>query len=183
MGKIKDFAAYFLLLARDGLFLAIAIADAGTFLVKSLIPIARRPVILDESWVYLSLLAIAFAIAAYKRDRDLRLRISSASVEQSRLLRRELKERLIKLKFTIERRNREPIPMDQILGILGLAKELGDKDVTAECEEIKNVLERNYDSRYYISELFETSRKDYDSVRARIGYVLDRLEKPAAGTE
>ncbi len=69
--------------------------------------------------------------------------------------------------------------MDQALEIVGIAKELRDGYVIAECEEIKNLLERNYDSRYLIVDLFRKARKDYDSVRARIGYVLDRIDKAA----
>ena len=170
---IKDFTVYFSRLVRDGVFIAVTFVDATTFLVKSFVPSTRRPPILDESWAYLVVLAFGFVIAAYRLDRDLRARLST---ERS-ALREELKERLIRLKFTIERRNKEPIPMDQVLGIEGLAKDLKDGYVIAGCGEIKSILQRNYESRYYVVYLFEDARKDYDSVRAKVDHALNHLEK------
>jgi len=122
----------------------------------------------------LVILAIGFMSAAYRIDRDLRAKLST---ERS-ALRKDFKKKLITLRFTIERRNRgEMIPMDQVLIIKDLAKDLGDSYMIAECDEIERVLQRNYDSLGQIAYLFEQSRRDYDSVIGRIGYVLNHLEK------
>ncbi len=180
MWTIKDFAFYLSRLVRDGILRAVTIVDVGAFLVKSLIPPTRRPAFLDESGVYLTVLAVAFVIAAYRLDRDLRAKVLLFGSTEERALRREIRERLIRLKGAIERHSQEAIPMDQALEIVGIAKELRDGYVIAECEEIKNLLEHNYDSRYLIVDLFRKARKDYDSVRARIGYVLDRIDKAAS---
>ncbi len=181
MRTIRDFAAYFSYLVRDGIFIAVAIAEVVAFLVKSSIPLTRRPAILDESWVYLSMLATGFVIAAFRLNRNLAVKVYLTSPEQ-RALRKELRERVIRLKFTIEGRNQERIPLDHALEILGLAKELGDGYVIGECEEMKGILERNHNNRYLIVDMWRNARKDYESVVARTGYVLDRLEKTAGGT-
>ncbi len=178
---IKDFVVYFSQLVRDGIFIAVTFAEVIAFFVKSAIPLPRRPAILDESWVYLAILATGFVIAAFRLHRDLDVKASLTSRER-RALRKELREKVIRLKFTIEGRKVERIPVDQALEILGLAKELGDGYLIAECEEIKGLLERNHDSQHYIENMSRNSRRDYESVIARTGYILNWLEKTVGDT-
>jgi hypothetical protein len=173
LGATKDFLSYLGRLVGDAIFRAVAIADAIAFLVKLFVPPAYRPLIPDESWAYLIVLVFGFVIAAYRIDQNLRSRLST---ERSALC-KDLRGRLIRLKFTIERRNKTPIPLDQILEIQGLAKDIGDEYVIDECGEMKDVLQRNYDSRQYLVDMFEDARRDYDSVRARVDFALDRIEK------
>jgi hypothetical protein len=172
MKTVWDFAGYVWRLVWNAVGLGTAFVGGVGLIVKGLVPPTRRPPILDApSWVYLMVLALGFVIAAYRLDRDLRAKIST----ERRVLVRELTERLVKLKVTIERRNRAPIPIDQILGIQGLAKDLGDEYVIAECEETKNILQRNYDTRDYILQMFGEAEGDYDAVRAKVDHVLKHL--------
>ncbi len=181
MSTIKALLSYLSLLIRDGIFLAVAIAEAVAFIVKSAIPLARRPAILDESWVYLAILATGFVIAAFRLHRDLEVKASLTSPER-RALRKELGEKVIRLKFTIGGRKVERIPVDQALEILGLAKELGNGYLIAECEEIKGLLERNHDSQHYVENMSRNSRRDYESVIAKTGFILNWLEKTVGDT-
>ena len=123
--------------------------------------------------MYLAVLAVGFLIAAYRLDRDLRAKLA----RQRSALCKELMERLIDLKFTIERRDKERIPMDQFLKIYDLAKDLGDGYVIAECEQIGSALQPNYDGGRSIASLFEDARKDYESATGRIDYILKYLRE------
>jgi len=170
---VRDFASYLYRLVGDAIFRGAAIAGALAFLVKSLLPSPRRAAILDSPSLYLVILGIGFVVAAYRLDRSLRARVST---ERAALV-RELRTMLISLKFNIERRNKEPVPINQAMVIEGLARDLRDEYVIAECGEIKTILQRNYDSRYHVAYMFEDARVDYDSVRGRVDHVLKHLDE------
>jgi hypothetical protein len=171
MRTVWDFAGYVWRLVWNAVGLGTAFVGGVGLIVKGLVPPTRRPPILDApSWVYLIVLAFGFVIAAYRLDRDLRAKLST----ERRELIRELRDRLIILKTTLERRSSERIPIDQFLIIEGLAKDLGDGQVILECGEMKNVLQPHYDRGSFIADLQGPTR-DYDSVRTRIDFVLKRL--------
>src|SRR5713226_1905244 len=171
MKMIRDFAGYIWRLVWNAIVIGAGITDGVGLLVKALVPPTRRPPILDASWVYLVVLAFAFAISAYGLDRDLRAKLST----ERRVLVRELRERLIRLKTAIESRSPERIPIDQFLVIEGLAKDLGDRQAILKCGEMKSVLQRHYDGGSRIAD-FQDATRDYDSVRTRIDFVRNRLE-------
>src|SRR5438034_11191701 len=108
MKTIQDFAGYVWRLVWNAVIFGAGIIDGVGLLVKALVPPTRRPPILDASWVYLMVLAFAIAISAYKLDRDLRAKLST----ERRALVRELRERLIRLKTTLERRRHERSQID-----------------------------------------------------------------------
>jgi len=175
VSTLKDFGLYLWRLVRNWFFLAGAIIDALGLIAKSVTPPTRRPGVLDESWFYLTVLAVAFVIAAYRLDRDLRANLFT---ERDKL-QRELRDRLIELKFSIESRPQEPIPINQAMVIEATAKDLGDAYVIAECAEIRTILQRSRESGLRIMEMFVADRRDFDSVRARVDYVLKHLDKIA----